>query len=270
VSHITFGQVLRQQVVGDFRITETLHPALHRLEMHDHENPNINIVLNGGLQECVEKYSFECGPGSALLKPPGAKHSNKYGTLVARCIIVEQTTGDSGKADLGRSEVVLGKSPLIRALSLQLWNELKTQDFATTLILEGLALQLAGTLCRQRQAKETQSAPRWLTEAKELLDHEFSDHLTMRDIAARVCVDRGHLSAEFKRRFQLSPGEYLRRSRVLAAADLIRTGHAELRDIALECGFYDQSHFSRAFKRFLGITPGEFKRTTADKCTKNR
>ena len=270
MSHITFGQILRQQLAGDFRITETLHPALHRLGMHDHENPNINIVLDGGLQESVERHSFDCGPGSALLKPPGAKHSNKYGTRVTRCLIVEQTTGDSGEADLGRSEIVIGKSPLFRCLSLQLWNELKTQDSATSLILEGLSLQLAGTMCRQRQAKETRSAPRWLKQAKELLDHEFCDHLTMQDVAARVCVDRGHLSAEFKRRFHLLPGEYLRRSRVLAAANLIRRGNGDLRDIALQCGFYDQSHFSRTFKRFIGTTPGEFKRTTAIERTTKR
>jgi AraC-like DNA-binding protein len=101
-----------------------------------------------------------------------------------------------------------------------------------------------------------------------MLDSHTTRHLSLQDIAFAVGVDRSHFSRQFKRYFHVSPAEYVRHSRVCAAADLIRAG-GNLLDIALQCGFYDQSHFAKKFHQVMGVSPGEYKRIFAHERTKN-
>jgi AraC family transcriptional regulator len=268
MAQITQGEVIRQISAGDFRVTETLHPALFSLSIHDHENPNINLVLKGGLQERVENRSFDCGEGSALVKPGGAKHSNDYGRAATRCVIVESMQHGSCHDGFGRLEILFAQSRAIGSLSRQIVRELHCSDSAAELALEGLALQLKGVLSRHQTRNETHRHPRWLTQAREMLDSHTTRHLSLQDIAFAVGVDRSHFSRQFKRYFHVSPAEYVRHSRVCAAADLIRAG-GNLLDIALQCGFYDQSHFAKKFHQVMGVSPGEYKRIFAHERTKN-
>lgn len=65
---------------------------------------------------------------------------------------------------------------------------------------------------------------------------------------------------QFRRSFQLSPQQYIKRLRVrMACYDLVYTSHA-LAAIAAKHGFCDQSHFSREFRRQIGMTPRQYRR----------
>lgn len=46
--------------------------------------------------------------------------------------------------------------------------------------------------------------------------------------------------------------EYLRRCRLLRAAELLRTTQAPVTDIALGCGFATPSYFAGKFKKLMG------------------
>ena len=61
---------------------------------------------------------------------------------------------------------------------------------------------------------------------------------------------------------QTSPAEYLRRTRLTAAAELLMsepTSRVHIADIAARCGFADATTFTRAFRREFGCTPREWR-----------
>ena len=163
MQQITNGKIARQLQIGAVRLTETLHRPGLRLVPHDHDNPNVNIVFDGGLDERVEQASIACPKYSLLLKPAGARHSNLYGRKYTRCLIVEFRPAflDTIAGSEGLHEVEFTQSPGVRLIVKQLWAEFSTQDSASSLIIEGIVLQLLGILCRRQSMRET-SLPGWL------------------------------------------------------------------------------------------------------------
>jgi len=71
----------------------------------------------------------------------------------------------------------------------------------------------------------------------------------------------------FRRYVGVGPKWVLRRYRLHDGADLLARGEAaELADLALALGYFDQAHFSREFKDQIGLTPAEYAtRTQAER-----
>lgn len=57
----------------------------------------------------------------------------------------------------------------------------------------------------------------------------------------------------------LTPKLYSRVQRLKRAVAQVAIGKAELAQIALDHGFYDQSHLTREFREFAGVTPGAYR-----------
>jgi transcriptional regulator GlxA family with amidase domain len=65
-----------------------------------------------------------------------------------------------------------------------------------------------------------------------------------------------------KRIFKLTAGQFIAKTRIDAACDLLRHTAKSIGGVAAACGFYDQSAFARQFKATTGLTPSEFRDET--------
>ncbi len=72
-------------------------------------------------------------------------------------------------------------------------------------------------------------------------------------------LSRSHFSRRVRATIGLSPRDYRRQQRVMAACTLIESGR-DLSYCALEAGFADQSHMTRQMRSMLGVTPGFLRR----------
>ncbi len=66
----------------------------------------------------------------------------------------------------------------------------------------------------------------------------------------------------FKRRFGISPKDYITRSKIAIASEKLCSTDAPVAKIAGELGFYDPFHFSRRFRISTGMPPSEFRKAT--------
>lgn len=81
-----------------------------------------------------------------------------------------------------------------------------------------------------------------------------------------LCLDKvcthGYISPSglyrcFKRRYGVSPGQYLLRLRLANALDLLIAGELSVKETANACGFSDEKYFSRVFKSKYGYPPSD-------------
>lgn len=107
------------------------------------------------------------------------------------------------------------------------------------------------------QSPDVRSEDRAVRIAREFLSSNFSQNVSLGELADECDISRYWLIKAFKSQMGISPYAYLTNMRIRHAISLLRKG-AQPVEVALECGFSDQSHLTRTFKRFVGVTPGQF------------
>jgi AraC family transcriptional regulator len=140
-----------------------------------------------------------------------------------------------------------------------LYQEFRRSDAASSLAIEGLALEMCAALSRQSGTSATRRPARWLHHARELLRARFRENLSLADVADSVEVHPTHLARTFRQQFGCTIGMYVRRLRIQAACDYLSTSDLSLVEIAMSVGFADQSHLARTFKRMMGVSPSGYR-----------
>ena len=142
---------------------------------------------------------------------------------------------------------------------MKIRRESQQADDFTTLTVEGLMLEMVAEIGRNSVKYTEPKQPRWLKQAREILDENFAGRMTLAEIAESVGVHPVYLAETFRQYYRCTIGEYIRRLRIEFASREISLTNAPLADIGLAAGFSHQAHFSRTFKRLTGMTPAQFR-----------
>lgn len=97
--------------------------------------------------------------------------------------------------------------------------------------------------------------------AKELMQNQMDQGLSIARIARECSLSRSHFSRAFKKNTGVSPRDWFLQVRLGKAKDLLTGSDLTISQISLDCGFADQSHFTRVFTRMLGVTPFSWRRS---------
>lgn len=81
------------------------------------------------------------------------------------------------------------------------------------------------------------------------------------DVLKAVPVSRRTLEKGFKKHFNRTPAEEIRRVRVDAAAEALRSTDMQVAHVAQDSGFESSEVFIRAFGRQFGLTPTEYRKS---------
>ncbi len=99
--------------------------------------------------------------------------------------------------------------------------------------------------------------------AKRFINKNYSEELTVEDIAAHCNISASYLHKIYSKAFCIGPAEALLNRRIYKAKEMIISTDLSLSEISNNCGFNSQSYFSDCFKRKTGITPKEFRKNTS-------
>jgi AraC family transcriptional regulator len=106
------------------------------------------------------------------------------------------------------------------------------------------------------QRPRVSALSKWrLKRAKEYMEANLAEPISLADIAASSGLSRMHFAAQFRAATGLRPHEYLLQRRIERARELLLTSRLQLVEIAFEVGFKTQAHFTTVFARFVGETP---------------
>jgi AraC-like DNA-binding protein len=85
------------------------------------------------------------------------------------------------------------------------------------------------------------------------------EKLTIEDLAERAGLSPRQLHRKFREVFGLSAQEFLVKTRIQAASDLLLNTDLPIANIATDFGFCDQSAFTQLFRKHMGLTPRRFR-----------
>lgn len=98
-----------------------------------------------------------------------------------------------------------------------------------------------------------------LIKAVHFIEAQYSNPVTIKDIARAAGISESRLHAQFKSHFALSPKLYMTKLHLKHAASMLENTNSSIAEIALRVGYGDQSAFARAFQRHMGASPAKFR-----------
>jgi AraC-like DNA-binding protein len=98
-----------------------------------------------------------------------------------------------------------------------------------------------------------------LAESIRYIQEHHGQPLRVEELARMSSLSEYQYEKRIKKVFQMTAGQFITKTRVEAACELLRSTDKKIADVAIECGFYDQSAFTRQFKSTTGLTPGKYR-----------
>lgn len=96
--------------------------------------------------------------------------------------------------------------------------------------------------------------------AKAYIDNNFTNPgLSLSEVAAEANFSPSHFSSVFHEEIGETFRDYLGRSRIEQAKELLRTTNLKCFEVAYQSGFGDPRYFGQVFRRKVGVSPQEFR-----------
>jgi len=252
---------VREAEVAGLYLTETVHPPGYRIPRHSHQMASLYLVLAGSLTEQFGREDVERKADELVFTPADKPHSNVFQKRGGRCLIIEVHPAVVSRVfDCGTLPANLESFRGQPAwLSKRLYREFRCGDAASPLVVEGLVLEILGEICRRSVRPLGLAAQRKVSQAREFLEAEFSQPISLKDVAQAIELHPVYLARMFRQTYRCSVGEYVRRRRIEFVCCRLSGSDLTLAEIASEAGFCDQPHLTRVFHRLTGLTPGQYR-----------
>ncbi len=262
----------------EFRLFHLRDVGVEEMEYHYHEFDKIVIFLSGTASYIVEGRSYFLEPWDVLLvshhliHKPVIDPNDPYERVVIYLDpgFIRSQSGTDGDLSacfrLARQRQFALMRPegaqrrQLRQLLQTLEDALADGGFAGTLLARTCFLQLLIHLNREmvkdhthRDKSASRNDPK-IERALSYINDHLAEDLSIDTLAGQVYTSKYHFMRRFKELTGCSVHRYITQKRLLAAADLLRSGMSA-QNACARCGFQDYSAFQRAFRAQFGMTP---------------
>jgi two-component system response regulator YesN len=117
--------------------------------------------------------------------------------------------------------------------------------------------QIIGNLVEDLSNNAKEQKVEIIETVKEYIDENFSEDISLDDLAEYISFSKYYLSKLFKEVEGINYKDYLIKVRMEAAKKRLKNGE-KIKVVSGEVGYSDRNYFSRAFKKYTGISPGKF------------
>ena len=262
----------------DFRLFHLRDIGVEEMEHHYHEFDKIVVFLSGRADYIIEGRSYLLEPWDVLLvshhliHKPVIDPNDPYERVVLYLDPAFLRSSSTAGEDLTscfrlareRQFALMRPDPEQRARLQQLLGALEEaladRSFGSDLLCRTCFLQLMIHLNRamvrdrtHRDESTSQYDPKVIRTLSYINEH-LGEELSVDTLARHAYTSKYHFMRRFKQLTGCSVHRYITQKRLLAAADLLRSG-VSAQSACARCGFQDYSTFQRAFRRQFGTTP---------------
>ena len=156
--------------------------------------------------------------------------------------------------------------PLVALLKQMLREQERMDEYSNDVLIAQLTQVMvlllreaaAPTGTKLQTSNAVHSENEIIRQAQQYVSAHIREKLSVPLVAKQVDVSPSYLTALFHKNLQISPGEYIRRSKLQESKQMIRENHLNFTEIAAALQYSTVHHFSRQFKEKFGITPTEY------------
>ncbi|WP_079913710.1 AraC family transcriptional regulator [Paenibacillus sp. 32352] len=116
--------------------------------------------------------------------------------------------------------------------------------------------------CKHPEAKQDNTQDLYVKKAIEFVHNNYSQAITISEIADWIGLERKYMSKLFKAATGLTPQDYLIHFRISKACELMSNPSLSIGEIAYSVGYKDQLLFSKMFKKLKKQSPSEYRRSS--------
>ena len=120
-------------------------------------------------------------------------------------------------------------------------------------------LQLIVLLCKSTDTT-TKDGFGSIQMAVEYINDHITEDITIDRICASIYMSKYHFCRLFKEKIGLTVMEYVLKTRIMMAKELLSFSNMSVTEISEACAFSSVSCFSRAFKSETGVSPLHYKK----------
>lgn len=114
---------------------------------------------------------------------------------------------------------------------------------------------------RVMTARDEAKAAGPVEKAMHYIDSHIDHPLSLAEVAEHVYLNPNYFSMLFKEKTGMTFSEYVTRTRLQEAKQLLLTTDLTIEAVAERTGYSTAKYFSKMFKEFEGVTPGKYKKT---------
>ena len=255
-----YWAALRDYPSRDSHLGGKLKGHIHRPEEYHYI-----YVLEGGDRIRIGNDAFELAAGSMYLTAPGVSHSfcsstdRKLLTIELKFILTDPVLRERTEK---LPPVVEDTSGGLRQLLERILEETENPGLYRRELMELRLRELLYLLLRvtnEEKAAGEKTAEAAMRPVLLYIRDNLHRNITLEDLAAAAHLEKAYFSRKFKAVSGYTPMDYLRRTRLAKARDLLRYSDMTVTQVAESLGFQSLHHFSKAFRRFAGCSPTAYK-----------
>ena len=261
---LTLDRKLRVEGVHTFFYQEKEQGFLFSGEAHP--ILELTYVDQGSMHSVVEGQDILLKQGDLVIYGPNQWHMQYAEIGVAPRFVT--ITFDISNGDLTPllNRKFTAPQHTVTLLQQMLQEQEKLDAFSSNIILARLELLLLLLLREDKEPRAgklqtsnaVHSENEIIRQAQQYISTHIREKLSVPLVARQVDVSPSYLTALFHKNLQISPGEYIRRTKLQESKQMIRENNLNFTEIAAELQYSTVHHFSRQFKEKFGITPTEY------------
>lgn len=242
----------------------------YEIDLHAHNEFEIYINLSGDVSFLVENSLYPLSRGDVIIARPGERHHCVYRSNKPHKLFWILFDSEKNKTLLdflkdGFCENYISPRDELRKELLELCGALHgkklTEEGQIYAFLRIFAI-LKESSNKEESAKDVLSND--LKQVIDYIDKHIHEPLTITQIANTFYLSQSTLERQFKQVLNSTPLEYIRKKKLILAAQRLRNGESVLQ-AGLNLGYNDTSYFIQLFKKYYGCTPCEYKRMHKDR-----
>ncbi len=265
---------------------ERFHDTTWSMEPNRHEFYEMVYIKKGNAVFEIAGYPAELGPNDIIIIKPNQFHKFIVKSL-SGCEFIVLNFKFTSKFDLQFSGISLEyfldfvsgkesgafiklkvsqKNEIINLLN-RILKEKEKPDIGSELLNYMLVMELFVLISRALKMEWENSIKNKSSKLKELIqvsvsyiNNNYEREISLKDIAQYVFLSTSYFTRAFKEEMGISPINYLLKTRIERAKELLKDSTQKISDIALSVGFSNQQRFNDIFKKYVKMTPLQYRK----------